>query len=278
MLARLLREGMVERLHRGVYRFTSTPETWKAQLMAAVLAAGEGAVVSHEAAADLLGITRVPRPEQPVVTRPDTTTCTIRDVTVHRTRKLERHDWRLVDGIPCTTGARTLIDLAATVDRAEITAITDEAVCRRAVRRDWLYRRALAAKNGRTGVGNIIRIAKPDAEGEFWSWLERRFDEGVVQAFALPVPAYNAAVVDETGRVGVADAWWCDPRVVVELLGLAFHSLPAERQRDMDRRNRYALARIIPLEFTWEDVVKRPEHVAGQIRQALTRGVSISAA
>lgn len=174
-----------------------------------------------------------------------------------------------VRGIPATSGARTAIDLAdGHLTATEIMAMVDDLICRKATTRAWLHRRARALAAGRAGVGVIVRITRPGAEDDFWSWLERRFDTGVVAAFGLPSPAYNVSVRDRRGRIGIADACWDGPRdVVVERL--RFHRLAASRRRDARKANRYALSGRIPLRFTYVDVVEHPAWVAAQVREAL---------
>lgn len=271
-LSRLVRAELIVRVHRRVYALAGAPETVEGQAMAAVLAGGEGAVLSHSWAAWLHGIDRVPRTEEPEILRPGLILPRIPGVAGHATRELERCDVTTIRGIPVTSGARTDIDLAdCRLTDAEIMAVTDDLICSKATTRAHLHRRACHLAAGRGGLGVIIRITRPGAEAAFWSWLERKFDTGVVRAFGLPVPAYNVAVNDRRGRIGIADACWEGPRdVVTELDGLRFHRLTRDRRRDSHKANRYAVSGRIPLRFTYTDVVGHPESVADQIREALT--------
>lgn len=270
-LFRLVGSALLVRVHRGVYRVASVAETREGTALAAVLAAGEGAALSHSWAAWLHGIDRVLLAEEPEVTTPGRARRRIPGVTVRTSRDLPPCDVVTVRGIPATSGARTAIDLAdGHLTATEIMAMVDDLICRKATTRAWVHRRARALAAGRAGVGVIVRITRPGAEDEFWSWLERRFDTGVVAAFGLPPPAYNLSVRDRRGRIGIADACWDGPRdVVVELDGLRFHRLTASRRRDARKANRYALSGRIPLRFTYVDVVEHPDRVAAQVREAL---------
>lgn len=269
-LHRLERRGVIERAHRSVYRVAGVPESWQSDLMAALLAAGEGAVASHSWAARLHGITRVEVTEQPEVTKPGRVACETSDITAHNTRELERCDITTLQDIPVTSGARTNVDLAGRHSRSEIMAVTDDLIATKATTRSWQYRRARHLFEGRGVVLVIIDITKPGAEDEFWSWLERRFDTDVVRACNLPAPAYNVRLLDKDGLIGIADAVWRFERdVVVEIDGLRFHRLAAERRRDARKANRYALSGRIPLRFTYGDVVDDPAGVAAQVRAAL---------
>lgn len=170
--------------------------------MGAVLAAGPGAVASHAWALKLHGIERVQVPEEPDVTVPPTRVRVVAGVTVHRTRELERCDIVTVDGIPATSGARTVVDMAGQLGEADTMAVVDDLICRRKSTRPWLHRRASHLQKGRPGTDAIVRITAPGADKDFWSWLERRFDQAVVTAYGLPVPAYNVPVYDTSGRIG----------------------------------------------------------------------------
>lgn len=269
-LKRLRRRGLIQREHPRVWRATCVPPTWEGRLMAAVLAAGEGAVATRSWAARLHGTERIELTEQPEVVRPGRRKPLLQGVTVHRTVELDRCDTTLLRGIPTTSGARTVIDLASRLETPDVMALADDMICRRRTSRDWLYRRACELQRGRGGVNTLVAITHPDAEGEFWSWLERSFSRDVVAQFDLPRPAYNVALHDDEGFIGHADACW-ERRltVVTELEGLRFHNLPSARRKDAQRANRYALSGRIPLRFTYEDVTKEPGRVAAEIRRAL---------
>lgn len=272
---RLQAQALVEGVHRTVYRLTSVPVTWKGRLMAAVLAPGPDAVASHAWALRLHGLDRVQLPHTPQVTIPASRVRTVAGVEIHRSRELDRCDIVTVDGIPATSGARTAVDLASPLSELMLMTVVDELICRRRSTRQWMHRRACHLRPGRPGVAVVVRITRPEAEDEFWSWLERRFDRDVVARFGLPVPASNVPVFDAHGRIGYADASW-EPRwpVVTELDGLQFHTLSEARRRDARRHNRYAMSGRISLRFTYRDVVQTPEQVARAIREALTRSAT----
>lgn len=278
-VAAMLAAGEIIRGHRGVYRMASAPVTWRARLMAAVLAAGSGAVASHAWAAWLHGMDRVWLPTEPEVTVPAKRTVVLPGVTVHRSRDLSSCDRTTEANIPATSPARTNVDLAARLPVTQRMALTDDLICRRKTTRSWQYERACALAPGRPGANVIVDITKPGAEGEFWSWLERRFHVGVVEGFGLPVPRYNVPLYDDEGRIGFADACWDLSRsVVVELDGLRFHELSAARRADTRKANRYALSGRLPLRFTYRDVVDHPEDVAATIRTAVQRAGALSEA
>ena len=196
-------------------------------------------------------------------------------VTVHRARRLEPHDRTIVDGVPVTTGARTVIDLAGTLGRSELTSLVGEATLRRTTSRQWLYRRACALRSGRRGVGLIMTLTGPEAEGEFWSWLERQGNR-VLRGAGLPAPQWNVKVFADDGRfLGIVDAFYGWARVILQFDGLQFHRLPDQHGRDLEQANMAQLAGFTLLRFTWWDVVERPKFVTAQVRTAL-QAVAVS--
>lgn len=131
-----------------------------------------------------------------------------------------------------------------------------------------MYDRAVALSRGRPGVRVLATITRPDAEGVFWSALERAFGRGVAHS-GLPKPLYNAPL-----RAGAstlyADALWKRQRVVVELHGLRFHRRPADRQRDDERLNLFTELGYRMLAFAWRQVHDEFPALAGRLHRVLT--------
>lgn len=266
---RLGKTGQLVRIHEGVYRVRGVQTCWRSRLLAAVRATGPESVASHASAARLHRLQTVSASDEPEICALGSALPILADVTVHRTGRLEPCDRTEVDRIPTTSGARTVIDLAARLTREQLTALVDEAVCRRVTSRRWLYRRACELLAGRTGVGLIIRLTGPEAEGDFRSWLERRGNT-VFQRAGLPSPQWNIPIHDERGElIGVFDAYYQSARVLIEFDGLRFHDVPEAYGRDAERTNRAFLAGYMVLRFTWRDVVERPDYVVAQVRKAL---------
>ncbi|QBI19458.1 DUF559 domain-containing protein [Egibacter rhizosphaerae] len=265
-LRQLRREGVLETVHRGVHRVAGIPHTAHQPVAAALLALGDRAAASHGSAAHLLGLERVPRPLRPQLLVSGSHRSELPGVDVRRTRTLPAKDVCVVEGLRCTTGARTIIDLAATLSAEDVIALVDDAICARVTSRTWLHARATALSVGRSGVRTVARVTHTDAPGVFWSWLERRFDQ-VVRAAALPPPVFNTPLPGHPHIV--VDALWLDPPLVVELDGLRFHGSPAQRRKDSARANEIALAGYPLLRFTWQDVVGEPQRVARELRAAL---------
>lgn len=265
-LATLRAWGLLETPHRGTHRFTAAPDSRRADLAKALLVAGDAAAASYESAAELLGLERIPPPDRPHVTVPLKGIPRLDDVVVHRTSRLSAADVTTRDGLRCTSGARTIIDLAARLEPSELIALVDDVICARHTSRSHLHRRAIALHNGRAGLGPVIKVTHPQAEGEFWSWLERQFGR-LVSSHGLPRPQFNVSPPGLEGTI--VDAFWPDPPLVVELDGLRFHRSPRQQAFDARRANRIALSGLPLLRYTWLDIVKEPERVAQELRSAL---------
>lgn len=280
-LLRLARSGEVDGVRKGLIRFVAAGDGPGARDWETVLAAGAvpyfdeheavGAALSHATALARQGVTRAAEFAACDVLVVGKAKPAVPWATVHRTARLESLDLRWLDGLPVTTAARALVDLAAALDWADLVALVDDTLCASLTSRTWLHRRALRLRPGRPRAQRILDVTHPDAAGEFWSWLERRFGE-VLAGTGLPAPQWNHEVRDERGRIGWVDAYWARPGfdrdLVVELEGLRFHSQPAQRRADAQRFNRLS-RRHATLRFTWEDVVRTPEQVVATLRDRL---------
>lgn len=273
----LLATGEWTLLHRGVYLVGITPPDWETRVVAAVRAAqrcpisGEERVVavSHLAAAVVHGI-RASNTALPEITVVGKAVPVVHGVTVHRTSLLEPCDVQIIDGIPVTTGARMLCDLAGVLPDAKFVALLDDTICARVANRKRVCERARQLRPGRPRLARLIALTEPGAEGTFHSYLERTSAQAVAAA-GLPPPRWNVPVHDEQGQIGIVDAIWDSIPLIVEVEGLRFHTKPAARQRDAERFNRLTdVARV--RRFTYRDVMERPEYVIATLREALAAG------
>jgi very-short-patch-repair endonuclease len=221
--------------------------------MAAVLACGPGAVLSHGSAAALLGIGLEDRREIEVTVQPgwDRKRPGIR---VHRRRRLEAHAIGTCAGIPVTSPAQTLVDLAADGDRITVERMVDEADRLDLISPPQL-RAALEHHRGEPGVARLR------------TWLDRRtfrLTRSRLERLFLPMARDVGLPVPET-KVWVngfeVDFLWRELRLVVETDGLRHHRTPAQQSRDHRRDQAHAVAGFTSLRFTHEQVRYEPEHV-----------------
>jgi len=259
-----VRQGRLHRIHRGVYAVGCPPLTLATRFMAAVLACGEDAWLSHFAAAAWLGM--LPWEERhPQVTVVGSATARRPGLRVHRARRLHPRDVARHDGIPVTSSARTALDLAG---------IAGPRVLRRMVRRALGERRVTAAQlaevlsraNGHRGAAALAEIV---ANGAYptRSELEDRLLELVLGA-GLPAPRVNAELV-LAGRRVVPDLYWPQQRLVVEADGAAWHDNRVAREADAERQALLEVHGQRVLRVTWEQTVRRPQQTLERIRAAL---------
>jgi len=262
-IKRRLRAGLLRSLHRGVYLVGHSKPTRGTWELAAVLACGDGTVVSHLSAARLLQL--LPYPASP---RPVDVTVTGRDVRrpgirIHWVRGLEPRDTRMLHGIPATTPARTLLDLATILSPYLLERTIAEAQVRRLVRRRDLLAQ-LDRNQGRRGTRTLRRLLDLDGGPAFTrSNAERRLLR-LLRAAELPIPHVNSRV--EGYEV---DFLWAEHKLVVEFDGFRFHSPRAKFERDRQRDARLAAAGHTVIRVTWRQLVDSPEAVVARIAQAL---------
>jgi very-short-patch-repair endonuclease len=271
LLAAGLGRGAVDRrvavarlhpLHRGVFAVGHRVLTKHGVWMAAVLAAGDGAALSHRSAAELWGIRHTQRSRI--------------DVTVPRHRRgrpgVEYHQTVLpLDevtterGIAVTNPARTLLDLAAVLTPQQLAHALNEAEIRRLT--SPLPLDALVARHpgrrGTTGLRRALRKQREIGEAITRSRFERRFLD-FADEHGLPRPRVNE-------RLGPyePDAFWPEQRLVVELDSYGIHTtrqaFEADRERDRAlQANGYRVVRI-----TWRQLHADPHAIAHQLRALL---------
>jgi len=251
--------GWLIPLHRGVYAVGHRHLRREGHLLAAVLAVGPGTVLSHRSAAALHGIRPSTRPAVDVATprqgrrgRPG--------IDVHVTTVLGRGDVTVVDGVPVTTVARTLVDLASVVPADHLAKALDTAERLRILDLRSL-RAALRRTRGRRGGGHAAlaaALAEHVALGTTLtrSELEARFGR-LVRDHALPQPRTNVHVE------GIeVDALWPEQRLVVELDGWRYHRTERAFERDRERSNLLVVAGYRVARFTHDDLVRRSDRTA----------------
>jgi len=263
---RRLSRGLLIPLHRGVYAVGHRHLRIEGRWLAAVLAVGEGAALSHRDAAALHGMRKLPESRKVTVS-------TSKDVRatpalwVKARRALTDEDRAVVKGIPVTSPARTLADLAPMLTAAQLQSTLGEAD-RKGLLDTAAVQRALRRTKGRHGQGHSRLLAALDAHRRHGitltrSELEERF-LGLVLDAGLPRPRLNAPAADFE-----VDALWREQRVAVELDGWADHKERQAAAQDRHKTNKLQAAGYVVLRFMHGDLVGRPAEVAAAIRQLL---------
>ena len=241
--------------------------------LAAVLAAGPGAVLSHRDAAALHGMRKLPEGRKVSVSTASHAR-TIQGVWLKARRTLTAEDVAVVRAIPVTSPARTLVDLAPMLTAGQLQSTLGEAD-RKGLLDPRAVERALLRTKGRHGQGHARLRAALDAHATHGavllrSWLEERFLDLVLTA-GLPRPRFNAPAAGFE-----VDALWPDHRVAVELDGWTDHREREAAARDRDKTNRLQVAGYVVLRFLHGDVVGDPERVVGALRDALQSTSTVS--
>jgi very-short-patch-repair endonuclease len=261
-----LRTGSLIAVFRGVYRVGYRSPSVEARYLAAVKAAGKGAVLSGLAAAHLFGLVKgkAPPPEVSAPTAPR-----IKGVKTRR-RRLERRHMTVWGGIPVTTVPRAVIDLSSLLSLDELSRAFHEAN----VRYRTTPAQVEAAMKGRiSGAANLRRVLRGDTHITL-SELERVFRR-LLLGGGLDLPETNRPA---GGRY--VDCRWPQHKLTVELDSYRYHNTRHAWEQDR-AREREAYARGDQFRrYTYGDVTERGERVLAELRPLLTpresRGASCS--
>ena len=266
MIDHRLRAGRWERCSRDVLRLAGVPPSWKQSLLAACLAWGALAVASHRAAATLWRLAGL-EPGIIELTVPHRWDRAVPGI-VHR-NVLERRDATVVDAIPVTTPARTLIDLAAVASMHAVEEALDDALHRRLVTIPRLRLRLRGDQRGRSGAGVMRALLEqrapsaPPPESVFETRLLR-----VLRRARLPDPVPQYRVRSGGRTVAVVDFAYPDVKLAIEADSFRWHSDRADWERDRARRNALTLLGWRIIHVTWPDLA-RSERLIASIRAAL---------
>jgi very-short-patch-repair endonuclease len=262
-----IRAGRLHVIHRGVYAVGHPNLTQKGRWLAAVVASGSDAVLSHRSAAELWGLLAVS--SGPV------------SVTVPLARQpgrgIEAHRGTLVgngvterSGIPVTSPVRTLLDLAAIAPRRDVAEAFREAESKRP--RLLTAQELLAAVDSRPRRRGNASLRAVLAEAGYGRGISRSVLESRFRSFLrrhrFPPPARNVRM-----RIGIleieADCVWPDQRLIVELDGRAFHDTASAFESDRARDRALAVHGWTVIRVTWRQLEREEAQLARDLGQLL---------
>lgn len=266
VIKRRIARGALHPLHRGVYAYGHRAITVESRWMAATLAFGPDAVLSHRSAGQLLGL--VPRSRiRPEVTRPRHAAG--RPHLVIHQAVLPGDEVVRVRGIPVTSVPRTILDLAATRSEREVERAWDQMefqghtdvlsvpdLLQRYPRRKGSPLLTRLASRKTLPVG----ITRNDFEEAFLALIDHQ---------GLPRPRMNAHV-ELRGRFYEIDAFWEQQRVAIELDGGAAHTTSKAFDDDRERDRILTAERFTTTRVTWHHLHDKPQEVADDLRRILT--------
>jgi very-short-patch-repair endonuclease len=235
----------LHRLHRGVYAVGHTALTNNSHLLAAVYACGPEALASHRAAG---GLWRLLRSRQPIeVTAPRSRT-KHDGIVVHRSRLIADEDRAVIDDIPVTSVARTLVDLAEVLTERRLADAVHESEVQRVFDLTKIER-VLDRLSGRTGRHKLRRVLAfyQDVQPFTRSRAERRVF-AMCKAQGLPKPQVNTWI--DSYEV---DFYWPDAKLGLEFDGEAVHRTRRAFHEDRARDRALAARGIHVVRATWRD-------------------------
>jgi very-short-patch-repair endonuclease len=256
-----VRTGRVRRLHRGVYLVGAVAPPHASE-MAACLACGPRAAISHRSAAILWEIVRRGR-VPPIVEvaipgglrqRPG--------IRVHRILTLRPEEVTRLHGIPITTTVRTLYDLAAVLRRRPLERAVAEAIARGLTSVGEL--KAMAERRaGRRGASRLGAVFDRGSPALTRSEAEERFLR-LVRRARLDPPEVNVSVAGHE-----VDFYWPAERLAVEVDGFPYHASPRAFERDRRRDADLAAVGLRVVRIASGQLTREPERLLIQLGRAL---------
>lgn len=264
-----LAAGRWERADECVYRLVGLPTSWRTRLLAPILSAGAPAMASHLSAAVLHGIPGF-KPGTAELSVVRGTKFRRPGLRVHTSTDLDRCVRQVVDGIPVTDPARTILDIARVVGDQRLLRCIEWA--RRNEKTDWpalIATLAAHARRGRPGVQRLRRILLANAHRDEVTDSDLELLAlAVMLEHGLPEPELHYRVFDGVRFVAEVDYAFVGPRVAVELDGPA-HLEPEVRELDLRKQNDLQLVGWRVLRFTRERLTRSPARFIGEIRTAI---------
>ncbi len=254
--------GRLRRVHRSVYALGPQPLTRHGRWLAAVIAKAPAAL-SHESAAALWGLAG-DRRHIDITASHGRRGLNDYGIRLHLSQ-LRRDEWLLHEGIPVTTVARTLFDLAEAVEPPQLESAWDEASRLRLLRvkqvatvcERWPTRPACLQINPLLSTRLLHETERRRSP------LEHRF-AAFVRAHHLPLPQTNVLVDGDE-----VDVLWPEAHLIVELDSWEFHHDRAAFEKDRDRDAEHLLAGYRTVRVTHRRLDEEPDRLAAQIRALL---------
>jgi very-short-patch-repair endonuclease len=257
-----VKTGRLHPVHRGVYAVARPVLEREGRWLAAVLACGEEALLSHRSAAALWGLVRSFSEHDVEVVTPDAVLRGRPGIRVHRRADLGAEHRREVDGVPVTDPISTLVDLASCAPQWQVEQAVNAADRLGLVDSETL-RATVPGLAPRPGKACIRRLAGCDALTD--TGLERKF-LAIVRGADLPSP--QTQVMVSGYRV---DFYWPELGLVIEADGWRYHRTPGEQASDQRRDQAHARRGLTALRFSEDQIRYQPRTVQRTLTAVLRR-------
>ncbi len=262
---RRLRNGRLERIHLGVYGLPRTADLALAAETAGLLACGEGVVLSHHSAATLWQL-------RPGVARPVHVTIpgsrgfpTPPGVKLHRSRTIDTGDVRIHEGLPVTSPARTLLDVAATLPDRDVERLLDEGVFALRIVTLAEIDVVLAQAGMHPGRARLARVAGSHIRSTQTDSPPEETLLALIRAAGLPEPQLQASVLGYR-----LDFLWPELRLAVEVDAYGTHGSPARFEADRRRDARLLTEKgVTVIRVTRAAIEQRPFEVIALVARAI---------
>jgi very-short-patch-repair endonuclease len=272
MIDRALVRGRLHSRHRGIYSmvpFAVLPPL--AIELAAVLACGDAALLSHHSAAAVWGFRASFHGDVHVTVVGGDCGRTRAGIQVHRVNELDPRDVRRYQNIPITSPARALLEIAPDLTDRQLERALDEALVRRLVSHAAIAA-VVNAYPHRRGVGRLRATADP---GRPTTQTRSDGEEALlalIRKANLPTPEVNAKVGNYT-----ADFLWRKQKVIVELDGYDYHRGRAAFERDHQRDAEHQRMAHLVIRITGRQLAHQHEAILVRIATALAERRSAAA-
>jgi very-short-patch-repair endonuclease len=280
-LAQLVRRGDLERASGRVLRATAAPRTSTQRTLLAILHHGDGACADRTTALALWGVPGFDLEPAHVLLPRRRRTQPGPVAVVHTTTHLPDRHTAVLDGIPTTTVARALFDVAGDLHPKRVERAMDGALARRLTDVGSLHRTvAELGGSGRPGTDLMRRLTadRPLGSRPPESNTEARLNELLVQDGQAPL-IRQVDVGDGDSWIGRVDLRDADLPLVIEVQSQLFHGSLVDRSSDHLRLGRLRGAGFTVLEIWEEEVWRRPRRAVGRVRSArasLKRAVQVA--
>ncbi|HEY1285405.1 MAG TPA: DUF559 domain-containing protein [Solirubrobacterales bacterium] len=264
--------GRLFPLFRSVYSVGHPAVGERGRMLAAVLACGEGSVVSHGTAASLLEL-REFRPLEIDVIAPVEAGRKIAGVRRRFVPPPGPGQVVTVGAVPCTSVSRTIVDMAGTLRRRALTDMVEQAAVLRALNASEID--SILGEHPRRGAKRLLSVLEPWRRYSPGTRIRSRMEAKLLPLLTLhglPIPRTNVKL-RVRGEVFEVDFLWRRQKVVLETDGGRFHDNPLAEARDGHRNRVLAGAGYRMPRIGWDDLIADPDGTIVEIQRFLRPAV-----